>query len=301
MPTSAPSLLALLLALLALGTPPSLAQRPDALVGSWVYRDMFRTLRISFLPDGRYWLQTAIGETTLDASGRYQFAGTRLTLSPPDADPITYTVSLAGTKLTLSGGDAESPMAFEKEPGSEQKLLALAREADAAKAQEDARWRARLPVARLQQPPPPHVAVGEVPADPRKAHVFKDPMVFRDQNLYLRLTPYTLRFAGGATADVFNSTKWYFLPTGRVFIKMEQYHEGQRYDPTNPQGDVKTFWGAYRVETSGEGERVVVETDEGEKIEMRLEDGRRNLYWGKEVYGQVDWENEALRRQGQPE
>ena len=82
-------------------------------------------------------------------------------------------------------------------------------------------------------------------------------------------------------------------------FRRRTFHRGRRYDAADPRGEVVTYWGRYRVEPGENGaatDRVAVETDAGEKIRLELIDGRRNLVWGTTLYGQVDWENEALRR-----
>jgi len=291
------SSMAVVVIALALGAHPCRAQAaPERLVGIWVFRDMFQTVELWFLADGRYSATTRVGDAAVPESGRYEVRGTKLTLAPQGAGPVTYDFALAGSRLTLSGGNYAAPQTFEKVPGSEAKVAGEARRADAGKAREDAEWRARIKVAPIGRRPA-HIPVGEVPADPNSGHVFKTPTVFTEQNLYLRLTPYKLRLSDGTASDVFNSWKWYFLPTGRVFVRSEQFRPGGRYDSARPRGEVKTFWGAYRIEPGAEVDKVYVETDQGEKVEMEFRDGRRNLYWGNEVYGHVEWEREALRRQ----
>jgi len=282
--------------LLALGVGPGLAQESTRLVGTWVYRDALRTVEIGFLPDGRYAASIKIGEATVPENGRYELKGTKLTLAPQGAAPVTYNFSLVGNKLTLSGGNYPQPLTYIKVPGSEAKIIAEASRADASKSREDAEWRSRIKVAPLNKQSV-HVPVGEVPADPNQGHIFKGSTVFSSEALYLRLTPYQLRFANGSSRQVFNSWKWYFFPTGRVFVRTEEFVQGRRYDPGNPRGEIKTYWGAYRIEPGAEVDQVSVETDQGEKITMELRDGRRNLYWGNESYGHVEWEKEAVRRQ----
>lgn len=287
-----------LLMLVILGIGNCLAQESAQLVGTWVFRDELRTVEVGFLPDGRYGATIKIGDTTLPERGRYEFKGTKLTLAPQGSAPITYNVSLVGKRLTLSGGNYPSPMTYVKVPGSEVKILGEASRADAQKSDEDATWRARIKVAPLNRQAV-QIPVGEVPADPNRGHIFRDAMVFSGEALYLRLTPYQLRFANGATHQVFNSWKWYFFPTGRVFVRTEQFRPGQSYNPSQPRGEIKTYWGAYRINVGAAVDQLFVETDQGEKISVELRDGRRNLYWGNDHYGHVEWEQEALRRQTQ--
>ncbi|HEX8847719.1 MAG TPA: hypothetical protein VF791_23970 [Pyrinomonadaceae bacterium] len=152
---------------------------------------------------------------------------------------------------------------------------------------EDREWCARYQIGRMGTQPP-HVPVGEIPADPNVSRIFDSPVVFVSTQLYVWFSSqtYTIEGYGG---EFRNQQSFYFLPTGRYFYKSVRY-EGQ----TTPEGQVAVNWGSYRFTGN---EEIEVESDEGERISMQLKLGRRNLIWGNTTFGEVDWEREALRRQ----
>jgi hypothetical protein len=154
---------------------------------------------------------------------------------------------------------------------------------------EDGEWCARLRLARMNSQPG-HVAVGEIPADPNVGNVFDRPILFEGTQLYIWLssTTYAIEGYGGGYR---NKQVFYFLPTGRFYYKTVMY-----YGQTTPEGKVSAIWGRYRF-TSESGDEVELETDQGERLVLPMRYGRRNLVWDDTTYGQVDWENEALRRQ----
>jgi hypothetical protein len=63
--------------------------------------------------------------------------------------------------------------------------------------------------------------------------------------------------------------------------------------------DVSNSWGAYRIEPKPAGARDIlhvyadnvlfIETDLGERSELTLEDGRRNLFWNKDPQLLSEW------------
>ncbi|MEO6350297.1 MAG: hypothetical protein ABIP53_06565 [Candidatus Limnocylindrales bacterium] len=95
-----------------------------------------------------------------------------------------------------------------------------------------------------------------------------------------------------------NSTKWYFETTGRLYTIFTNWPLGKIYDRYSPEPDVNTYWSRYTIVEGTDTDRVLVETDAGEQIEMSLANGRRNLVWDNDVYGQVDWENQQLESGG---
>jgi hypothetical protein len=281
--------LAALAALLLAGASP-----PHPLVGRWTSKDTFTTTTLRFLPDGRYTREIRVGDAPLRAEGRYRLEGKTLTLTPRGDSPAQYRVDLEGDRLTLSGDDLPEPKPFEKEPGSEKALLDEARQADARTAKENAAWRKRIAVGPIPAKPPSVLA--GVPRDPNPKRVLKGAQVFQRPQLYLRLVPMTLTSAEGRRSTAFNSVNWHFSPGGRVFIRYETFRPGARYDSARPRGEIRTFWAAYRITPGKDSDALHVETDAGETIALKLEYGRRNLVWDEQIFGQVDWENEQLRR-----
>lgn len=270
------------------------ASSSTPLVGRWVHEDTFTVTTLRFLPDGRYSSEIRVGDAPVQLQGRYKLDGKKIVLSPKGDAPVQYQIALEGNRLTLSGGDLPEPKRFEKEPGSEKALLEEAGKGDANKAKEDAKWRSRIQVGPIPEKPP--ITLAGVPPDPNRKRILKGAQVFQRPQLYLRLVPMTLISPEGRQSTVFNSVKWHFSPSGRVFIRYETFRPGQRYDTDKPVGEIRTFWAAYRVVPGKDEDKVTVQTDQGETHTLTLEDGRRNLVWDDQIYGQVDWENEQVRR-----
>jgi len=141
----------------------------------------------------------------------------------------------------------------------------------------DATWSARFAVVPLgsgsvgNRPP-------DVPADPNpQALPAAGGGVFKDPQLYVR-------FVVGPTGIDWSrtSTRWYFLPNGRTYVKM-----------CDPNGNVSEFWGKYSIDGQG---NVSVTTDAGEAVQMVFQHGRRALVWGDSQYTNIVWENEALQQ-----
>lgn len=283
--------------------PDGLKIKYGPLVGAWNFADQLSSIEVILRPDGRYHATGIFASVRLDERGKYKIekASRKLTLDPRTEEAQTYDMDLYGNTMTLSGGNYATPFTYHIDLQKIEEVLERVRRADAQKAHDDGQWRERIPIGPMSGAAI-HVPVGEVPADPNPRHVFNASTLFTGQQLYLSLTPVTLKFTNGSTRQVFNSWKWYFHPTGRVFVRTETFRLSGSYDAYNPRGEVTTYWGAYRITPGTEAEpayveeNVLLETDGGEKIAMTLEDGRRVILWGKKLYGQVDWENEALRR-----
>jgi hypothetical protein len=264
------------------------------LVGRWTHADEFVTTIMTFLPDGRYVSATSVGDTTINENGTYSIDGTSLTLVAVGEGAATYELALYEGALTLLGGSYSTATQFDLEPGSHEAVIGEAQEADANEAALDEQWRTRLPVAPMAVQPP-HVAVGDVPEDPNVANIFGSPTVFVSPELYLEIRLAEITFDDGSTGSVQNSTKWYFQPTGRLYTVFTNWPLGRVYSKAYPQPDVNVYWSRYTIVEGTDTDRVLVQTDAGEQIDMYLAHGRRNLVWGNDVYGQVDWENEQVQ------
>jgi hypothetical protein len=285
---------------------PTMWPAPDAtpaptgyqpLVGRWTQEDDFSTRVISFLPDGRYGETLTIGDSPVSESGVYSADGSTVVFMPIDEAQSTWSMSLDGNVLVIVDTGGGTTIEYTLEPGSPQAVVQEAQVVDAREAELDAQWRARLPVARMTQQPA-HIPVGEVPDDPNVSKVFADATAFVSPDLYVDISLAEITLDDGTTQSVQNSTKWYFQPTGRLYSIFTNWPTGRIYDRYNPQPDIATYWSAYSVVEGVPTDRVLVLSDAGEQIDMQLTHGRRNLVWGNDVYGQVDWENEQLQDGG---
>jgi hypothetical protein len=267
------------------------------LVGRWTQQDDFSTRVISFLPDGRYGETLTIGDSPVSESGVYSADGSTIDFMPIDEPASTWAMSLDGDGLVIADSSGGTTISYTLEPGSPEAVVQEAQVVDAREAELDAQWRARLPVARMTQQPI-HIPVGEVPDDPNVSNVFADATVFVSPDLYVDIWMADISLDDGTTLTVQNTTNWHFLSTGRLFSIFTSWPTGRVYDRANPQPDVSTYWSAYTVVEGASTDRVLVQSDAAEQIEMQLTHGRRNLVWGNDVYGQVDWENEQMQDGG---
>jgi hypothetical protein len=267
------------------------------LVGRWTQQDDFSTRVISFLPDGRYGETLTIGDSPVSESGVYSADGSTIEFMPIDEPPSSWSMSLDGDALVITDLSSGTTIMYTLEPGSPDAVVQEAQLVDQREAELDAQWRARLPVARMTQQPA-HIPVGEVPDDPNVSNVFADATVFVSPNLYVDISLTEISLDNGTTLSVQNTTNWHLLHTGRVYTIFTNWPLGRVYDSSNPRPDVATYWGAYTVVEGVPADRVLVQSDAGEQIDMQLTHGRRNLVWGNDVYGQVDWENEQMQDGG---
>jgi hypothetical protein len=178
--------------------------------------------------------------------------------------------------------------------------------ADAEEARIDAQWLTRVPLAR-RDPDFVQMPVGDIPADPNPGRVLADATVFRNFQLYRRLIGGLVFFNHLGTirsVAVTHTRAWHFFPNGRVLVQFRNFRAGAVYPTT--VADVSNSWGAYRIEPRPTGARDIlhvdadnvlfIETDFGERSEMTLEDGRRNLFWNKDPQLPSEWaaERETL-------
>jgi hypothetical protein len=98
---------------------------------------------------------------------------------------------------------------------------------------------------------------------------------------------------------VVNTREWHLFPTGRVMVRFTNHRAGLVYPVT--VAETSDIWGAYIVEPKPAETDILhiyadnvlfMETDMGEQIEMTLEDGRRNLFWGKDYLIWSEWASE---------
>jgi hypothetical protein len=176
--------------------------------------------------------------------------------------------------------------------------IAASLAADAEEARIDAQWLARVPVSP-RDPGAVQVPTADIPADPNPGRIFDAPTVLTNFQLYRRLFLGFVYFNDWGvirSVSVINSREWYFFPTGRVLVRFRNHRAGGSYPMTVV--DVSDSWGAYRVEPKGEqrdilhvyaDNRLFIESDSGERIEMTLEDGRRTLFWNKDYQIQSEW------------
>ena len=275
----------------------------DELSGRWVCKTEFLTVTTVLLPDGRYFAEIKVGDAVVPERGKYSAQGGTITFDPHGEKAMTYPYRLTGDTLEVTTPEVGRMLYTRVNTAKE--VAAEAAKADEAKAKEDAGWRKRLETAVMAKQPP-HVAVGDVPADENFEKVFDKPTVFTKPQLYLRRGSEEYVYEGGNPPGTFRTYfNWHFLPTGRVYVDATTYTGGVAL-PKALQGPNGTYYvsgksevrkfGRYKIEKD---ETIVIEMDDGEKADTKLFDGRRNMSWGKSIYGNVIWELEALERMKQ--
>ena len=286
-------------ALLALfvGVP---ARADDDITGRWVYKTELLTVTSVFVADGRYFAEIKVGENAVPQRGRYSLKDGKITIDPQGEERVVYPYRYTGDALEITTPDL-GKMTY-KRVNTAKEIAAEIKEADAIRAKEDAEWRKKFDAAVMTKQPP-HVAAGDVPADKNVEKVFDAPTVFAKQQLYVRNGREEYVYANGNPPGKFKTHfNWHFLPTGRVYVDSMSY-TGAVAVPKNQQGPFGTFYvsgktevkkfGKYKIEKD---DALVIEMDDGEKVDAKFIDGRRNMVWGKAVYGNVVWELEALKR-----
>ncbi len=269
------------------------------LAGRWVYKTEFLTVTSTLLPDGRYFAETKVADTIVPERGKYTDKDGKLTLEPLGGAAVAFTYALDKDTLVVITPDRVKMEYKRVATGAE--VAAEAEKADAVKAKEDGEWKDKFAVGTMKMQPK-HVAAGAVPEDKNVKQVFDAPDVFTSQQLYLREGQSEFIFERGNPPGRFKTYfHWHFLPTGRVYVDATSY-TGAVEVPKALRGPLPTYYATGKTEQKqfgkykGEKDNVVVEMDDGEKIRMTLIDGRRNMVWGKAVYGNVVWELEALKK-----
>lgn len=261
------------------------------LVGRWHWNDEYQKLAFTVLPEGLYHMRAVSFNVDLGTEvGRLTVKDGRLTLSRPGGTVTTYDVRIADGRAHFSGGDLKEPRSFAFEAGSDAAVVREARAAAEAEEVENRKWRERLPLGTLGADRAPHVPLGaDLPADPKFANHFPGATVYAGQACYIWMGSMSTAYdaAGRTLGNVQPRMTYWFLPNGRVFIKNITFRPGRGL-----QGDVTTFWGRYRLD----GTSVHVETDAGEKMELKSSLGRRRLTSPSLTFDEVNWVLEEVNK-----
>jgi hypothetical protein len=151
------------------------------------------------------------------------------------------------------------------------------------------------PIARMDKQPQPHRPLPAnfgFPADPKHRHIFPRPVVFKESHAYMRRWGFMDSYVSRRTGEVKHSHQyWWFFPTGRFYTRNVRCLGSERVKGTEKNILVTSYyldseqvhenWGRYAIDAR---DRVLMETDKGEKMTMHLTYGRRQLNWGGTVY-----------------
>ncbi|HYG36824.1 MAG TPA: hypothetical protein VEC99_18675, partial [Clostridia bacterium] len=284
-------------------------QDPDAMkgergsiLGRWTANLPEQFAELTFRHDGHFRLNRCSNNALSQDYGIYTVnMATRTLIYDSRFVPIqTQGLDFYGNTLTIYGG-LNPPSTYTVNLGTVVTDIEASFAADAAEAQVDAQWMARVPIGP-RDPNAVHIPIGDIPADPDPTRIFDSPTVFNNYQLYRRLIPGFVYFWDQGTVKsvpVVNTREWHFFRTGRVMVRFKNYSAGPFYPMTVE--NVTTTWGAYRVEPKPIQTDILhvfadnglyMETDLGEQIEMTPEDGRRNLFWDKDYLILSDWASE---------
>lgn len=252
----------------------------NSLFGRWIHEAAFLRAILTFYPDSNYVFEVRAGRTTTRKQGEYEVAGSQLTLRVRNQKPLLYTIVMTGNRLLLTGGEFEAATTFIRQLGSEQRVAAERRRALALKAQEDDRWRKRFPASTLVKPIPA-ISSSDSLKDPLPTNIFITPVVFLDPQIYLWTSTYHYRprnrFGG---AELRDRMRWIFFANGRVYL------DSHTYDRNTLTVKVRRAWGRYHLEAE---DKLWLESDDGERYQLRLEDGRRTLVFNERYHDNVEW------------
>lgn len=277
----------------------------DDLVGRWVHNNGITLNTLTILPDGHYAFSLKVGDQVLNEHGTFTVAEGKLTLKPSEGEAKTYQLTRNGEKVTLN--DGVFPAEYARQAGSAEAVVAEARQAAAAKADQDAMWQRRFATAAAK--PRANIAVGDVPEDPHPEKVFENATAFAEQQQYVRFWNPTIFYRvergpdpGGGRPQ----TRLHFLPNGRFHYVNIAYTgaAGEEGQLRNGTVTVTREWGRYTIEPGRQKSALTMKSDKGEDIACELIDGHRNLSWpgaeGRTIYGNVVWELEALKQAQKP-
>lgn len=284
-------------------SPESMKGERGSILGLWSANTPGQHVELVFRQDGEFRLSRCAGGILSRDYGLYSVDMSARTLASDSrfVDVQNLGLDFYGNTLTIFGGSLGPPSTYAVNPGTVDAAIQASLKADADEAKIDAQWTARIAIA-ARDPKAVQASAGTLPVDRNPGHVFDKPTVFGTFQFYRRLIPGFAYFnVNGSikTVPVTNSREWYFFPTGRVLVRFQNYRAGAVYPST--VAETSDSWAAYRIEPKPAARDILhvyadnglfLEADMGETIEMTLEDGRRNLFWGKDYQLQSEWAGE---------
>lgn len=273
------------------------AKGDSRLVGRWNGElNEFHKVSISFLPGGTVAILQKIADVEQPAiRGSYRIKEDKIIFNFGDKES-EKPLALTGNTLKIEF-EGSGVVTLEKEAGSTEKMVAL--EADLTR--EDAKWKAKFAVGPLERPFAIE-AVGQIPSDSKFERAKAGTTVFSELQLYFRDNSQTYVSRSKPTEPRHSHIRYYFLPNGRIYLASITYLGSDKV----PEAD--SFWGTYYIDSERElnqwgtytitGDQVQITWDDNSVTKAALIDGRRNLKAGSSVFGNVIWEQEALKRKG---
>lgn len=283
--------------------PIALKGERGSILGLWTANRPGEFAELVFRTDGQYRLNRCQDGTISQDYGLYTVnMATRTLVSDSRFMPAqTLELDFYGDTLTIHGGSFGNPETYNVNLGEVDAAINASFAADVVESKVDLEWMSRTPIGP-RDPNATLFPTAEIPADPNPGRIFESPTVLTSSRLYRRLIGGFVYFNELGTirsVPVVNTREFYLFHTGRALVRFKNYRAGVSFP--NTVADVSDSWAAYRVEAKTEqtdilhiyADNVVyLETDAGEKLELTLEDGRRNLFWGKDYQILQDWASE---------
>ncbi len=284
--------------------PSALRGERGGILGRWTANLPGQFAELVFRHDGQFRLTRCLNGALAHDYGLYAAdAEGRALVSDSRFLPIqTHGLDFYGETMTIHGGSLGPPRTYVVNLGVVDAAIEASFAADAAEAEVDQQWLARISVGP-RDPDAVQLPGGGIPADPNPGRIFPSPTVLQNYQLYRRLIfglVYFNHLGSITSVPVVNTREWHFFPTGRLLVRFRNYSAGVVFPDTVET--VTDAWGAYRVDPKPEAPDILhlyadnglfVDMDSGEQVEMTLEDGRRHLFWGKDYMIQSDWAKEG--------
>lgn len=280
--------------------PLALKGERGSILGLWTASRPGESVELVFRQDGQFRFKRCTNGTTSFDYGLYtvDMANRRMVYDSRFSTVQKPQLDFYGDTMTMHGGLSNTPpITYVVNVGMVDAAIAASLAEDAAEAEVDAQWLARFPLTPRDPTAPPFTGL---PDDPKPWHVFEGVTVFSGNRFYQRLIPHILFYIGPggviSTLGVIDFHNFYFMPTGRVFIRFIYKRAGAPYPSVIE--DIVEAWGAYEIKPKPIETDILhfyadnvlnVTTDLGEELALTLENGRRVMFWGKEPHLLAEW------------
>lgn len=263
--------------------PTALKGERGSILGLWTANRPRESVQVVFRQDGQFRSKRCTNSVTSGDYGLYtvDMAARTLVYDSRLAVVQNQRLDFYGETMTIYGGTNTKPSTYTVNLGSADAAIAASLTDDAADAQVDAQWLARVQLG----PTGPNGLIPEgLPADPNPGQIFPQPTVFSHYQYYRKLIWKSVY--GMVKAD---TQQWHFFPDGRILVRFTTWAQ---------QELVWDEWGAYQIDPKSTQADILhyyadndltVKLDVGDLLKMTLENGRRNLFLGKDHYPLDTW------------
>lgn len=265
--------------------PAALKGERGSILGLWTANRPKESVELVFRPDGQFRLKRCTNNVTIGDYGLYAADMAARTLVYDSRVTVIQKQRLDfyGDTMTMYGGTNTTPSTYTVNLGAADAAIAASLAEDAIDAQVDAQWLARV---QLGPTGPNGLIPQDIPADPNPGQILPAQTVFSQYQYYRKLIAKYIR-----NEVFFDTQEWHFFHTGRILLRFVTWDDyGQKL--------VQAEWGAYQVDPKPTqtdilhlyaDNNLIVKFDAGDLLKMTLENGRRNLFLGKNRYPLDTW------------